>query len=321
MKQEFFDWELTELNPWYGEVHRQRPDKWAKCDVDFHQAIHMNILLTGRNRMRIGISELDFNGISCILTSPWEPHGSFYEYNDSIHFMSVLHPDTLSRAMLGDASKLESLLALPPDIRHRIIHENGGVQICMKCIQTLFGNDFLELVKNSMTLHGYDWKLFYRTHLKTDYLHAWHAITGLFMDLLSALPDRILREKRNSHYSSLIPAFSLLASTSGRTTAREAADACNMSLSYFRKQFSAIVNTPFAEYELKYRFHNAVSELREKRLIIKEVAEKYDFYDISHFIRLFRKIYGTTPHKFLHSDGEGNDSGHRPARGETGSPA
>ncbi len=188
MKQEFFDWELTELNPWYGEVHRQRPDKWAKCDVDFHQAIHMNILLTGRNRMRIGISELDFNGISCILTSPWEPHGSFYEYNDSIHFMSVLHPDTLSRAMLGDASKLESLLALPPDIRHRIIHENGGVQICMKCIQTLFGNDFLELVKNSMTLHGYDWKLFYRTHLKTDYLHAWHAITGLFMDLLSALP-------------------------------------------------------------------------------------------------------------------------------------
>ena len=91
-----------------------------------------------------------------------------------------------------------------------------------------------------------------------------------------------------------------------------------MSLSYFRKQFSAIVNTPFAEYELKYRFHNAVSELREKRLIIKEVAEKYDFYDISHFIRLFRKIYGTTPHKFLHSDGEGND---RPARGETGSPA
>ena len=98
MKQEFFDWELTELNPWHGEVCRQRPDKWAKYDVDFHQAVHMNILLTGRNRMRIGISELDFNGISCILTSPWEPHGSFYEYNDSIHFMSVLHPENTLNA-------------------------------------------------------------------------------------------------------------------------------------------------------------------------------------------------------------------------------
>ena len=37
----------------------------------------------------------------------------------------------------------------------------------------------------------------------------------------------------------------------------------------------------------------------EGRMVIKELTEKYDFYDIRHFIRIFRKKYGMSPLRYM----------------------
>ncbi|MBR2365023.1 MAG: helix-turn-helix transcriptional regulator [Lentisphaeria bacterium] len=89
-----------------------------------------------------------------------------------------------------------------------------------------------------------------------------------------------------------------------------------MGVSSFRKHFRDITGSTFADYELACRFRQAASELMEGTMVIKELAEKYGFYDVSHFIRLFKKKYGVAPLRFVHNSKkinnteEGNDDGY-----------
>ncbi len=131
---------------------------------------------------------------------------------------------------------------------------------------------------------------------ENDYLRLWHIFIGFFIRILSNVKDEELPGNNQTDYFRLLPALQKVQNADGRKlTVEEAAASCNMSVSTFLKQFARIVGTPFAKYEVNSRFYFALQEFCGGKLLVKEIAEKYSFYDMSHFCRLFKKITSRTP--------------------------
>lgn len=72
----------------------------------------------------------------------------------------------------------------------------------------------------------------------------------------------------------------------------------NLSPNHFCRSFRSITGqTPF-EYIQAYRLSKARYALISTEMTVTEVALECGFNDTSHFIRLFREAYGTTPKQF-----------------------
>ncbi len=76
-------------------------------------------------------------------------------------------------------------------------------------------------------------------------------------------------------------------------------DKLHMSYSSFRKKFKTIIGEAPYDYLLLCRMQRAAGMLRRGNLMIKEVAEKCGFDDVSSFSRLFKKKAGISPSKYL----------------------
>lgn len=63
-------------------------------------------------------------------------------------------------------------------------------------------------------------------------------------------------------------------------------------------EFKAYTGNTMGEYLSKCRVKNSIELLKQKNTI-EYVAEKCGFSDSSGFIRAFKRIYGTTPHKYI----------------------
>jgi AraC-like DNA-binding protein len=74
--------------------------------------------------------------------------------------------------------------------------------------------------------------------------------------------------------------------------------------------FKAEVGLPPTQYLKKVRMEKALELLRTSFLDIKEVAAKVGYNDSTHFMREFKKAYGSTPSQHragYRSDGPGKD--------------
>lgn len=81
-------------------------------------------------------------------------------------------------------------------------------------------------------------------------------------------------------------------------TVEAAAKMCNMSYSYFSRQFKSIMGKPFTEYLNYIRVTEAERLLLTTDMYITEVALKTGFSDSNYFIRQFRHFKGVSPKQF-----------------------
>ncbi|BEV17880.1 AraC family transcriptional regulator [Herbaspirillum sp. DW155] len=87
----------------------------------------------------------------------------------------------------------------------------------------------------------------------------------------------------------------LLQKADGNVSIPEIARECNMSASYFLRAFKASTGHTPHQWLMIQRVERAREYLRHTRLSLAEIAVACDFYDQSHFSRVFSQVVGSTP--------------------------
>lgn len=83
-----------------------------------------------------------------------------------------------------------------------------------------------------------------------------------------------------------------------RITIEELADYLGLSASYLSKIFKKEMGISLSEYIIELKIEKAKNMLQYSDLTLIDIANYFAFSSQSHFIQVFRKITGMTPHKF-----------------------
>jgi AraC-like DNA-binding protein len=67
---------------------------------------------------------------------------------------------------------------------------------------------------------------------------------------------------------------------------------------YFGRKFKECFNCSLLEYLTKLRMETAVYYILNMPFTIEEICNMVGIYSVAHFIKLFKKFYGTTPYKY-----------------------
>lgn len=85
----------------------------------------------------------------------------------------------------------------------------------------------------------------------------------------------------------------------------EYAKLCHRSLSSFKREFQAHFHESPGKWLLQKRLEHASSLLRGSRMNVTEIAFESGFEDVSHFSRVFKERFGTSPGAYRQSAGAG----------------
>jgi len=104
---------------------------------------------------------------------------------------------------------------------------------------------------------------------------------------------------RSIEATRIYPAIERLDRRPGRVVhVAEAARACRMSRTTFRRLFRAATGLSFGQFGLRWRLSRAAHELRSTAEPIKAIAYRFGFTDASHFHHAFATHYGMTPGQY-----------------------
>lgn len=81
------------------------------------------------------------------------------------------------------------------------------------------------------------------------------------------------------------------------------AEKLGLSAGYLSSKFSQEMNMGFVDYVNKVRIDHACTWLKQGYYKVYEISEKVGFYDTKYFTKIFKKVTGTTPKKFMQSVG------------------
>lgn len=96
-------------------------------------------------------------------------------------------------------------------------------------------------------------------------------------------------------------------------TLEEVAAAVHLSPCYLSRLFTRESGRTFQEYLTSVRISAAKELLRDRRLSLQQVAGRVGYADVSYFIRVFKKLEGTTPRRY-HAHGQGGAKGGMPGK-------
>jgi AraC-like DNA-binding protein len=86
-------------------------------------------------------------------------------------------------------------------------------------------------------------------------------------------------------------------------SAREIASACHINLSHLCRLFQRFDHRSPYQHLLRKKMGHAAERLSSAPLLVKEVASELGFRDPYHFSRVFKKVHGLSPERFLKVDG------------------
>ncbi|MDC6366476.1 MULTISPECIES: AraC family transcriptional regulator [Flavobacteriaceae] len=78
----------------------------------------------------------------------------------------------------------------------------------------------------------------------------------------------------------------------------EVADSLYLHPNYFVRKFKSKTGLTFGEFLLRQRISNAIDQMLHSNKTLTEVAVESGFYDQSHFIKHFKRFFGTTPSQY-----------------------
>ncbi len=73
---------------------------------------------------------------------------------------------------------------------------------------------------------------------------------------------------------------------------------CNMSLTYFYREFKSYTGQSPTKFRNQIRIHAAKSYMNNTDMTIREIAERVGFSDEFYFSRIFKKMTGSSPSRF-----------------------
>lgn len=139
--------------------------------------------------------------------------------------------------------------------------------------------------------YGFEFKI------KSELLH-------IFYDFVNQLKrdniDILGKTLNNDQFSTILPAFKYIQENFTRNiSVRETAQFCNLSYSYFSRQFKKVSGISFSSYLNFIRVTDAERLLLQKTLSVTEIGYSVGFPDTSYFIKQFKIFKGITPKQFL----------------------
>lgn len=265
-----FDWKLTPEHPVKIHSSTHLPGM-VSAPSDIHSSIHIGLLLKGdttglHNGERISVQENEL-----YLISPWEPHRTLGSKSGNNLLLITADPAALNRLLLHGAQKLNILCRIPPRRRQEILQTVK--------IPDFYPEKILQLLREEET--------------PERELKLLNAALGIITEIVCA----DFSAEPEPEYLRLLPALETLGNRS--VSVAEAAEKCHLSESRFAHLFRQIFGMPFARYERLYRLRGAFDQLCHEHSGVEETAEKWGFYDKSHFSRSFRKEFGFSPKNAL----------------------
>lgn len=126
------------------------------------------------------------------------------------------------------------------------------------------------------------------------------AVELLLLELAATTSDQPeMSDHQPGMFNRLRPALRLVADGSQRQVSLdEAATACNLSPSYFSRQFKQVFSVPFNDYARSFRLRLAARRIISGGERISDIAYALGFGTHAHFAAAFSKRYGMSPREY-----------------------
>ncbi len=244
--------------------------------IDMHPTLHLGVVLGGTLRFWIDGCERELSAGQCWLIAPLEPHTSLAHSPDREAIVATFLEEEFGRGFAGWNLPFMTPLSVAVPERHRILDSEPHPEI-LRLARELRG----------LTL---DSAHPYRAFAQ------WLLLHRLYVEILRLFRDVPIDSRASAGLERLRPALLLQRMNPGRSLPLgEAAAACHLSQGRFSELFRKYMGASFSQYEIRCRLSGARNEVLAGTRSFKEIASEWGFYDESHFLRIFRKIYGCTP--------------------------
>ncbi|MFA7229819.1 MAG: AraC family transcriptional regulator [Victivallaceae bacterium] len=274
-----YDFHLTMSNPFILKLNTTLK-KDHKIKPDIHYAMHLGILLEGRFEVIYEDSRLLINPGDVWFTAPWEPHSAIIVSDCMKALTFAVLPEKLGDIGLPNQTDWMLPFTAPIYNRPRVANDDMRTRVFH------LAEEIVELVDNMET---------FKRSLSWLKLHELLIVmmegSGFFKHTGFSIQNEALKR--------VLPAVKLARQTNNEVlTIDEAAKACGMGKSLFYNLFKTAIGTSFGKFYSRVRIGSSASDLLSANLPIKEIGEKWGFYDESHFCKTFRQYFHCSPKEF-----------------------
>lgn len=277
----FYDFKLTLDRPYtldhqvgVGPIHTPyRPD--------IHYALHMGIMLKGEIVSDIRDYRQTMTPGQVWLTAPWEAHAAVrMKANSELLLCTILLEKLGDIGPGGHSINWQAPFVLHPSLRPQAEEAEDRERVLE------FAYKLVDVSKGG----------------NADYANCrvWLTLHELILFLISIMTSSDSSTQKHTHsFERILPAIEYLKKHPHTPLGvDDAADLCELGKSRFCDLFKEVMGISFGKYAIRARLSGASSDIKLSRASLKEIAEKWGFYDESHFYRQFQQTFHCTPGEF-----------------------
>lgn len=269
--------DISPLAP-FDVVWEYRAQPMKKFEADMHYALQFCIILRGGMEMAFEGFQREYQAGEMWWTMFWEPHAFRFSRRRNFAVMINIDLDHLGNCdPFGECNWLLPFVLTPAARYHPASPE-------MLAEARSAGRKLFKLwVKREPYWKLESWLLIHQLILRA------------VKNITQNQQDGTLLEFADG-FKRIQKAIALVKGSVGRPPAlADAASACGLSPSRFSEVFRKSAGVSFGKFAARARLFFAANDLKRGALAIEEVAEKWAFFDNSHFCHAFKELYGCTP--------------------------
>jgi AraC-like DNA-binding protein len=276
---ELYDHHLSPASPIW--VNAAAPVQPAPLQVHVHRGLDVGILLMGEYELQYGDYSFSPKPGDVWLGGMWEPHAWRVIQPDSLAVQVCFLPEVIEEQPERELELLR-MFTVPASQRPRVT-------------TPLLRQEALEIarrLKAEINARPPGW----RTVVRVELIHLLVLLNREWTPPRSSARRPAVRA---NDLARIVPGLALVHSNPGaRILPRDAAHACQLSLSAFHQTFQRAMGMSYGEFCLRSRLALAAHALLGSDLGVGTIAEMTGFVDASHLHRRFREQYGFTPAEY-----------------------
>ncbi len=264
----------------FGIVHEYHYQSMKTFKADMHYALQICIILHGKAEIVFDDFEREYTAGEMWWTMFWEPHAYRFFGRRSFAVTINIDPD-----YLGNCDPFGECNWLLPFVLKQSERYYPEDAVSRKSIIDA-GKRLFKLWDK----HESNWKL-----------ESWLIIHQIILTAYKNITENNQGSSLEfaGEFRKIRQAIDLVKSNTGRPPSlNEAAAACSLSPSRFSEVFRRNTGVSFGKFAARARLSFAANDLRSGTLAVEEIAEKWDFFDDSHFCHAFKSLYGCTPTQY-----------------------
>ena len=142
----------------------------------------------------------------------------------------------------------------------------------------------------------------YYKHPATWQAQCWLNFHSLLLYVIERLPKATEIQENASDIriclERLRPALELVRTSLVTPDLQSAASVCHLSVSRFSELFRMALGQSYGHFALRAKLGHCASDLKNGRLLLKEIAQRHGFSDAAALCKAFRRVFHCTPTEF-----------------------